>query len=112
MIIKDLRLKLTLTLSLVVFSVNVAAQNYDSNIERLAREVESQVIDWRHWFHQLPMHTHTLGLCHMVDLCSTSLQSPTGQYKRILVRYVNPWRCFGHQRWLLVCGCFVTLTPL
>ena len=52
MIIKDLRLKLTLTLSLIVFSVNVAAQNYDSNIERLAREVESQVIDWRHWFHQ------------------------------------------------------------
>ena len=52
MIIKDLRLKLTFTFSLIVFSVNVAAQNYDSNIERLAREVESQVIDWRHWFHQ------------------------------------------------------------
>ena len=42
MIIKDLRLKLTLTLSLIVFSVNVNAQNYDSNIERLARRLRAK----------------------------------------------------------------------
>ena len=27
-------------------------QNYDKKIEKLALEIESQVIDWRHWFHE------------------------------------------------------------
>ena len=40
-------------LLLIVFSISIiTAQNYDKQIERLAREVESQVIDWRHWFHE------------------------------------------------------------
>lgn len=30
----------------------LTAQQYDKQIEKLAKEIESQVIDWRHWFHE------------------------------------------------------------
>ena len=30
----------------------ITAQKYDKQVESLAREIESQVIDWRHWFHE------------------------------------------------------------
>ena len=30
----------------------IHSQNYDKKIEKLALEIESQVIDWRHWFHE------------------------------------------------------------
>ena len=30
----------------------IHSQNYDKKIEKLALEIESQVINWRHWFHE------------------------------------------------------------
>ena len=33
-------------------TTSITAQKYDMQVERLAQEVESQVIEWRHWFHE------------------------------------------------------------
>ena len=33
-------------------TTSISAQKYDMQVERLAQEIESQVIEWRHWFHE------------------------------------------------------------
>ena len=43
----------SLYIIIVIIPVNsISAQSYDSKVEKLATEIESQVIEWRHWFHQ------------------------------------------------------------
>ena len=37
---------------LSISTTSLTAQKHDKKIEKLAREIESQVIDWRHWFHE------------------------------------------------------------
>ena len=41
-----------LVVLLSISTTSLTAQKHDKKIEKLAREVESQVIDWRHWFHE------------------------------------------------------------
>ena len=41
-----------LVVLLSISTTSLTAQKHDKKIEKLAREIESQVIDWRHWFHE------------------------------------------------------------
>jgi len=41
-----------LVVLLSISTTSLTAQKHDKQIEKLAREIESQVIDWRHWFHE------------------------------------------------------------
>lgn len=46
-------LKYSFLLFLLSFSTSALnAQKYDKQVEKLARKIENQVIDWRHWFHE------------------------------------------------------------
>ena len=41
-----------LVVLLSISTTSLTAQKHDKKIEKLAREIEGQVIDWRHWFHE------------------------------------------------------------
>ena len=45
-------MKKLLVIFVVVFNVCISGNGQDKKIDQLAKSVEGQVIEWRHWFHQ------------------------------------------------------------
>ncbi|MEM9896758.1 MAG: amidohydrolase [Bacteroidota bacterium] len=44
--------KILLFALMLPICVSLAAQNFDKKIDKMVSNIEKQVIDWRHWFHQ------------------------------------------------------------